>query len=283
VRNVACPSFQIGLNYRDFPSNWRSAREEIAFARAAGFTSMQFHGPDNGLDTQHLGDPPAAVGALLRDAGIITVMEIGLPLDAAGRSRHGYTPLDVLRANLPAIVALSCTCVHWHLGPRDPLDTATMRSIEEQALSQLAEGVTLGQQHGFHFGLEHNQAGIAVFGTPERCAATLAAIPGLGFVWDLNHTTPEQLPGYLALTPRMTMLHVSDTPLPLVNHHLPLGLGTIPFATYCRELLARGFRGPAILEIGGLPASGGYGRDTDEALGASLARLNAGCGMRSAE
>lgn len=266
-------AIQIGLNYRDFPSNWRPARQEIAFARAAGFASMQFHGPDDGLDTECLGDPPDVVGRLLREAGIVPVMEIGLPLDAEGRSRHGHTPLEVLRANLPGIAALGCACVHWHLGPRGALDDATMHSLEEMALPQLAEGVALGQRHGFHFGLEHNQAGIEVFGSPERCAVALDAIPGLGFVWDLNHSTPEQLPGYLALTGRMSMLHVSDTPLPAVNHHLPLGLGTVPFGAYCRELRAQGFHGPAILEIGGLPASGGYGRDTDEALRDSLARF----------
>jgi sugar phosphate isomerase/epimerase len=268
---------QIGLNYRDFPGNWRPAREEIAFARAGGFTSMQFHGPDDGLDAERLGDVPEVVGALLREAEIVPVMEIGLPLDAKGRSRHGYTPLEVLRANLPGIVALGCTCVHWHLGPRGALDAATLRALEDGALPQLAEGVALGRRHGFRCGLEHNEPGIAVFGTPERCAAALAAVPGLGFVWDFNHTTPEQVPGYLALTDRMTMLHVADTPLPAVNHHLPLGLGNVPFATYCRELLARGFSGPAILEIGGLPASGGYGRDTDGALRESLDLLSSEC------
>ncbi len=77
---------------------------------------------------------------------------------------------------------------------------------------------------------------------------------------------PAHLDGFLALTPRMTMLHVSDTPLPAVNHHLPVGLGSIGLTTYCAALLARGFHGPAILEIGGLPQSGGFGRDTDEAL-----------------
>jgi L-ribulose-5-phosphate 3-epimerase len=56
---------------------------------------------------------------------------------------------------------------------------------------------------------------------------------------------------------------------------LPLGLGTVDFTTYCRALLARGFHGPAILEIGGLPVSGGYGRDTDAALIDSRARLHA--------
>ena len=88
-------------------------------------------------------------------------------------------------------------------------------------------------------------------------------MPGLGFVWDMNHTSPEHLDGFLALTPRMTMIHVSDTRLPTVNDHYPLGMGEIDFPAYCRALLSRGFDGPAILEIGGLPQSGGYGRDTE--------------------
>jgi sugar phosphate isomerase/epimerase len=71
----------------------------------------------------------------------------------------------------------------------------------------------------------------------------------------------------------MTMLHIADTRLPAVNEHLPLGLGTVDFAGYSSALLARSFSGPAILEIGGMPASGGYGRDTDEALIDSLHRL----------
>jgi sugar phosphate isomerase/epimerase len=71
----------------------------------------------------------------------------------------------------------------------------------------------------------------------------------------------------------MSMLHVADTPLPEVNHHLPLGLGAIDFSAYMGALLGRGFAGPAILEIGGLPRSGGYGRDTDAALVESRARL----------
>jgi sugar phosphate isomerase/epimerase len=101
----------------------------------------------------------------------------------------------------------------------------------------------------------------------------LAGVPGLGLVWDLNHTHPASFGDYLALAPWMSMLHISDTPLPQTNHHLPLGQGTIDFAHYTHELLARGFRGRAILEIGGLPKSGGFGRDTDAALIDSRARL----------
>jgi sugar phosphate isomerase/epimerase len=62
------------------------------------------------------------------------------------------------------------------------------------------------------------------------------------------------------------LIHVSDTPLPEVNHHLPLGLGTIDYSSYSRALLQGGFHGQAILEIGGQPKSGGFGRDTDAAL-----------------
>jgi sugar phosphate isomerase/epimerase len=49
----------------------------------------------------------------------------------------------------------------------------------------------------------------------------------------------------------MSMLHVSDTPLPATNHHLPLGLGNVDIRS-CTALANAGFHGPAILEIGGL-------------------------------
>lgn len=133
----------------------------------------------------------------------------------------------------------------------------------------------LATAHGFRFGFEHNEPRICLCATPERCAAILDAVPGLGFVWDMNHTAPEHLRGFVALTPRMTMLHVSDTRLPTVNDHYPLGMGAIDFPTYCRAVLRGGFDGPAILEIGGLPHSGGYGRDADAALTDSLQRLQA--------
>jgi sugar phosphate isomerase/epimerase len=175
-----------------------------------------------------------------------------------------------LQANLPAITALGCRCVHWHLVPITEASEEVWEALEQALVPQLAAGVALGAAHGCRFGIEHNEPAIPLFHTPERCTAALAAVPGLGFVWDLNHTTPDQLDGYLALTNRMTMLHVADTPLPAVNHHLPLGLGTIDFAARFAALRARHFTGPAILEIGGLPLSGGYGRDTDRALVESL-------------
>jgi hypothetical protein len=63
-------------------------------------------------------------------------------------------------------------------------------------------------------------------------------------------------------------VHVSDTPLPETNHHLPLGRGNVdltPLRTFDDV--------PLILEIGGLPHSGGPGLDTDDALRDSLERL----------
>jgi L-ribulose-5-phosphate 3-epimerase len=95
----------------------------------------------------------------------------------------------------------------------------------------------------------------------------LEALPGLHLVWDVNHTHPDRLETFLALRPRLSLVHVSDTPLPETNHHLPLGSGTVDLS------LVRDLGVPLVLEIGGLPFSGGYGLDTDEALIESSARL----------
>jgi L-ribulose-5-phosphate 3-epimerase len=264
---------RIGMNARQFPTNWRRATEEIAFARRAGFAAIQFQGQEPGLDTERLGGSFAVVAAALASAQIAAVMEIVVRIDAAGRTASGLTPLDVLETNLPAIDALPCTRVHWHLVPLAPEDDATLLALERSLVPQLIAGVALAAAHGFRLGIEHNEPRIVLCATPERCAALLDAVPGLGFVWDTNHTAPEHLDGFLALTPRMRVLHISDTRLPTVNDHYPLGMGTIDFRAYCRALLALGYDGPAILEIGGLPQSGGYGRDTDDALIDSLRRL----------
>ncbi len=265
----------IGMNARQFPGNWRPASEEIAFARRAGFVALQFQGQEPGLDVQRLGEPFAVAAAALAAARIEAVMEIIVRIDAAGRTASGLTPLDVLELNLPAIEALPCTRVHWHLVPLAPAADATLLALERSLVPQLAAGVALAEAHGFRLGIEHNEPRIGLCATPERCAALLDAVPGLGFVWDMNHTAPEHLAGFLALTPWMTMLHVSDTRLPTINDHYPLGMGAIDFPAYCRALSDRGYDGPAILEIGGLPQSGGYDRDTDDALVDSLHRLEA--------
>lgn len=273
-------SIRIGMNARQFPGNWRPATGEIAFARGAGFASIQFQGQEPGLTIERLGEPFAVVADALAAAEMEAVMEIIVRVDANGHTASGLTPLAVLELNLSAIDALPCTRVHWHLVPHAPADDATLHALEQRLIPQFAAGLEYAARHGFRFGFEHNEPRIGLCATPERCAAILDAVPGFGFVWDMNHTAPEHLAGFLTLTPRMTMLHVSDTRLPTVNDHYPLGMGAIDFPTYCRELLVRGYDGPAILEIGGLPQSGGYGRDTDDALIDSLHRLQAAAQFR---
>jgi L-ribulose-5-phosphate 3-epimerase len=273
------PSLQIGINGRFFPSNWRPARVEIAFAQEHSFHVVQFPGKEEGLSAEHVGDELMLIADLLAEAYIDAVMEIVVRIDARGRTKSGKTPLEVLRANLPAIKALPCRYVHWHLALSEWPGEPAVRRLEEALAPQFADAVELAQTQGFVFGLEHNEPDLVLFGNPVSCHAILAATPGLAFVWDLNHTTPADLPAYLDLTPRMSMLHVADTPLPEVNHHLPLGLGNIDFAAYCQALGDGGFAGPAILEIGGLPKSGGYGRDTDEALVASRRHLEGAMAM----
>ena len=97
-----------------------------------------------------------------------------------GRTGAGRTPLDLLQANLPAIVALGCARVHWHLVPTVAATDDEWRVLERVLTPQLAAGVALGASHGFRFGIEHNEPAVPLFPTPERCAAALAAVPDLG-------------------------------------------------------------------------------------------------------
>jgi L-ribulose-5-phosphate 3-epimerase len=267
-------TFLLGMNARLFPLNWRPAQEEIVFARDAGFRSLQFHGREGGLAAEHLADTPENIGAALRESGVEPVMEMVVRLERTGRTANGSTPLDMLRANLPAIRGLGCTRVHWHLAPAQAMTMEELRALEQQALPQLREATTIGAAHGFRFGLEHNEPDIPLFASAAACATALDAAPELGFVWDMNHTSAERLDDFLAFAPRLSLLHVSDTPLPEVNHHLPIGMGAVPFAAYFAAVERAGYQGPAILEIGGIPKSGGFGRDTDDALVESLARLS---------
>lgn len=264
---------QTGINARLFPANWRPVVQEIAFAQQHQFKSIQLPGKEAGLDETHLGASLATVRDALLAADLMPVMEIVIHLDAQGKTASGKTPLAILNANLPAITTLKIPYVHWHLVPLSEVDPAPMPELETSLYPQFEQAAMLARQHGFTFGFEHNEPDLQLFGQPEACQQLLDAVPGLGFVWDFNHTIPAHLDAFKALIPRMTMLHVSDTPLPEVNYHLPLGLGSVDLVDYCRALLQADFHGAAILEIGGLPKSGGYGRDTDAALIESGQRL----------
>lgn len=273
VATQAQAAIQLGMNGRFFPANWRPAVEEIAFAEENGFQALQFAMRGDALSPETLGDSFDTTAQRLADAGLIPVMEIVMGVNRSGRNHQGETALDLLRANLPAITALALAAVHWHFVPEHDMSAAEIRRVETALRPDLVAGVALADQHGFRLGIEHNEPELLLFGQAEACAAALDAVPGLHFVWDLNHTVPNVLDDFLALTPRMSLLHISDTPLPDVNYHLPIGLGSVDFAHYFRELQRRGFHGPAILEIGGQPKSGGFGRDTDAALSDSLQQL----------
>jgi sugar phosphate isomerase/epimerase len=263
---------QIGINGRFFPANWRPALDEIAFAATNGFRALQFQGKEAGLQPEHLGAEFASLRAAMQAAGIVPVLEMVVIVDERGLTEAGSTPLAVLRANLPAITGLGCACAHWHLVPAGPLSAAAIARLEEHVVPELREAVALAAGQ-FRFGLEHNEPDLGLFGAPESCAQALEQAPGLSFVWDINHTIPAHLASFAALLGRTSMLHISDTALPEVNYHLPVGMGSVDFAAFGRLLRAADWSGPAILEIGGLPKSGGYGRDTDAALVDSLGRL----------
>ena len=213
------------------------------------------------------------MAALLDRAAVTAVLEIVVQVDEAGFSASGVSPLDILKVNLPFITGLPCHFVHWHLVPIEPMDTETIRTLEASLIPQFYEALALAAKHTFQFGFEHNIPRLGLFGNPKSCATMLEAVPGLTFVWDFNHTIPDHIEGFQALIPSMSHLHISDSPLPAVNHHLPLGEGSVDYAAYCRALLAGNFSGPAILEIGGNPEAGGFGGDTDEALVESAQKL----------
>lgn len=266
-------AIQIGMNGRFFPGNWRPALEEIAFAQRSGFEALQFRGATEGLGEGHVGTSLEEVAEALAEANLAATMELLIRLDKSGKTPEGLTPFGILETNLLAITSLPCTHVHWHLVPTERISETQARDLEAQLVPQFGRAVHFAQEHGFRFGLEHNERALKLFAPPERCAWILRETEGLGLVWDFNHTAPEDLAAFKALGERVMGLHVSDTPLPEVNYHLPLGLGNLDYTDYCASLFEHGFSGPAILEIGGLPKSGGYGRDTDEALIDSARRL----------
>ncbi|MBX5450761.1 aminoacyl-tRNA hydrolase [Thermogemmatispora sp.] len=273
------PPIQLGMVARLFPAHWRPLREEIAFARSCGFQWLQLRSSEAGLTEQELGDSFETLTAALHEAGLTCALEIALSLTEAGTTASGATLATALHANLAAIRRLPCSRVHFHLlAPLSGPDV--LPGLEERLVPALQEAQALAaaQTPPFSLGIEQNEPAAGLFARPDRCAWLLEQVPGLGLVWDVNHTPPETLQDYLRLTPRMILVHVSDTPLPQLNYHLPLGLGTLDIEGYCEELLARGFAGPAILEIGGTPRSGGFGRDSDEALQASAQRLRAALG-----
>jgi sugar phosphate isomerase/epimerase len=237
--------------------NWRPPEQELRFAAAAGFDTLQIRSDRAGALDDELGIRPAELGALFDDIGLEPVLEMLVRHDG-----ERGTLARALRANLAAIEAIGVLRVHVH--PVGPSEAAPLLRAD------FAEAVEVAEAAGLILGCEHNAPGHRLLVEPDDVEALLDAVPGLGFVWDLNHTLPEHTARFLALRERFTLVHASDTPLPETNHHLPLGRGTVDFSPL-RDLEDV----PVILEVGGLPISGGPGFDTDEVLVDSLARLRA--------
>ncbi len=236
--------------------NWRPPADELAFAASVGFDTVQIRSDRPGEIADELGIDPEELGALFDDNGLEPVLEMLV--------RHEGEPgtlARALRANLPAIEAIGFLRVHVH--PVGPSEAAPQLAADFTEALEVAQGADL------IFAVEHNAPGHRLLVDPGDIEALLDAVPGLGFVWDVNHTGTEDVARFLALRERITLVHVSDTPLPETNHHLPLGRGNVDFTP------VRTFADvPLILEIGGLPQSGGPGLDTDEALRESFQRLN---------
>jgi sugar phosphate isomerase/epimerase len=250
---------RIGMLGRFFPGNWRPPADEIRFAAESGFDALQIRSDRPGEISEELRADPVAVGRVFAETGVEPVVEM-----LTRMNRPPSIP-DALRANLSTLAALGCRLVHVH--PVPGAAEIGVGELERRLPELFAEAVDVAESEGLILGVEHNSREHRLLIEPESCATLLAAVPKLSFVWDLNHTEQGHAAGFAALRERLSLVHVSDTPLPVTNHHLPVGLGNVDFSPL------HGIDVPLILEIGGLPASGGPGFDTDDALRHSRARL----------
>jgi L-ribulose-5-phosphate 3-epimerase len=247
---------RIGMLGRFFAGNWRPPADEIRFAAENGFAALQIRSDAPGELDAVLGGDLDETGRAFAAAGVEPVVEMLLRLN-----RHPSIA-EALRSNLRALEALGCRRVHVH--PVPGAAEVNVPELETRLPELFGEAVDVAEAHGLDLGVEHNAHEHRLLVAPEACAALLADVPGLHFVWDLNHAEPV---GFARFRDRLSLVHASDTPLPETNHHLPVGMGTVDFS------VLSGIDVPVILEIGGLPVSGGYGRDTDDALRDSRARL----------
>lgn len=235
--------------------NWRPPAQELAFASQAGFDTLQVQSRRPGELEDELGITGDELGALYDELGVEPALEMLV--------RHEGRPgtfAQALTANLDFIDAAGFLRVHIHPVGGD--------EAKPYLAADLREALAVAQDAGLILGVEHNAPGHRLVVGLDETERLLDDVPGLGLVWDVNHTLPKEVDRFLALQERFTLVHVSDTPLPETNHHLPLGRGNVDFAR-----LPPLDDVPFVLEIGGLPHSGGPGFDTDDALLDSLARL----------
>lgn len=266
-------NLRIGFVARLF-SGTRSALQEVEFGGEHGFGAIQFRGHVHTAKRTDFGDL-AALATSLQDYDLVPTMELLIGLNSGGCTDDDRSPAEILGSNLQIIDTLGIRFVHWHLYPLHPEDLAGVEQLSLALPDLCLQGVNLAHDHRFVFGIENNDPDMHLLSDPDQCASLLDRVPGLNLVWDLNHSAHKHGEGFWQLASRTSALHISDSPLPEVNYHLPLGQGNIDVSAHVQAVMVRGFDGPAILEIGGLPKSGGYGRDTDTALFASKIRLEA--------
>lgn len=243
---------------RFFAGNWRPPADEIRFAAENGFAAIQVRCDEPGGIGDVLREDPALTGRAFATSGVEAVVEM------LQRFHEPITVAEALAANIPALHALGARRVHVHPVPgRSHVDA---RALERSFPEQFADACELAEREGLVLGVEHNSHEHRLLVEANVVAQLLDSVPALSFVWDTNHASPD---GFVELLPRVSLVHVSDTPLPETNHHLPVGRGNVDFS------LLRDVDVPLILEIGGLPISGGPGLDTDDALLDSRERLRA--------
>jgi sugar phosphate isomerase/epimerase len=233
--------------------NWRPPEQELAFASQAGFDTLQIRSDRHALEDE-LGVDAEELGRLFDENGLEPVLELLVRYDD-----EGGQATRALAATLADLQAIGVLRVHVH--PVGHVDAAALTT-------DLADAATAAVEAGLLLGVEHNAPGHRLLTRLDEVEALLDAVPQLWLVWDINHTPADEVAGYLALRERFSLVHASDTPLPETNWHLPLGRGNVDLAPL------RTFDDvPVILEIGGLPHSGGPGLDTDDALLEALAYL----------
>src|SRR5438067_8943658 len=204
---------------RFFAGNWRPPADEIRFASGKGFTALQIRSDEPGEIEAVLRTDAREVGRVFADTGVEPVVEMLLRLN-----RHPSIA-DALRANIDTLQALGCTRVHVHPVPGS--SRVDVPELERRLPELFADAVELAQEHGLLLGVEHNSGEHRLLVEPGAVATLLEAVPGLHFVWDGNHA---QSSAFARFGDRLSLVHASDTPLPVTNHHLPIGDGNVDFS-----------------------------------------------------
>jgi len=128
---------------RFFPLNWRPPADEIQFAQEHGFDVIQIRSDRAGAIEDDLRADLDEVGAAFAAASVEPVLEMLV--------RHVGEPRTIpheLEANLGAIERLGVARVHVH-----PVGSP---AFEPLLAGELAEALTLAEDAGLVFGVEHN-------------------------------------------------------------------------------------------------------------------------------